>query len=408
MRTMNRGTLEPTPSARATGPVKLLEFTAFFYVGGTERQLVNLVRALDRSRFNPHLGCFGRRGQFLDEVEATGAPILEYPTNSLYNFGTWKQRLKFARDLRRKAIDVVHSYGFYANTFAVPAAWAARTPVVIAAIRDTGEMLTRAQRLVQKQICRLADCVLVNADAIRRWLIGQGYAAEKIHVIRNGIMPPQPAERDAAIRVRRSLGLAADVPLIGVLSRLNKMKGVEYFLEAAAAMGQRARIGRARNARFLIIGDGGHRKELEQYAARLGLGERVLFTGFRTDVSDVLSALDISVLPSLSEGLSNSLLESMAAGLPVIATNVGGNPEALEDGVTGIIVPPGDAGALARGMTLLLEDPERAAEFGEAARRRVAQRFSIEQMVRETEALYLRLLERRPAAPADRLLKGAA
>jgi len=405
---MNRGTLEPTPSARATGPVRLLEFLTFFYIGGTERQVVNLVGGLNRSRFDLHLGCMERRGPFLDEVESHQVPIAEYPTNSLYNLTSWKQRLKLARYLRNNRVDIVHSYGFYANTFAVPAAWAARTPVVIAAIRDTGEMLTQAQRLVQKQICRLADCVLVNADAIRRWLIGEGYAAEKIHVIRNGIVPPKPVGREAAARVRRELGVTADVPLIGVLSRLNKMKGVEYFLEAAAAMGQRARIGRARNARFLIIGDGRHRKELEQYAAGLGLGERVLFTGFRTDVSDVLSALDISVLPSLSEGLSNSLLESMAAGLPVIATNVGGNPEAVEDGVTGIIVPPGDAGALARGMALLLDNAELAAAFGEAARRRVAQRFSIEQMVRETEALYLRLLERRRAAPAGRLVKGEA
>ena len=400
---MNRGTLEPTPSARATGPVRLLEFLTFFYIGGTERQVVNLVGGLNRSRFDLHLGCMERRGPFLDEVESHQVPIAEYPTNSLYNLTSWKQRLKLARYLRNTRIDIVHSYGFYANTFAVPAAWAARTPVVIAAIRDTGEMLTRAQRLAQKQICRLADCLLVNADAVRRWLMEQGYAAEKIHVIRNGIVPPRPADRDAATRVRRSLGLAADVPLIGVLSRLNKMKGIEYFLEAAAAMGRRARP-----PRFLIIGDGGHRKELEQYAARLGLGERVFFTGFRTDVSDVLSALDISVLPSLSEGLSNSLLESMAAGLPVIATNVGGNPEAVEDGVTGIIVPPGDAGALARGMALLLDNAELAAGLGEAARRRVAQRFSIEQMVRETEALYLRLLERRRAAPAGRLVKGEA
>ena len=393
--------LQPKPTERASERVRLLEFLTFFYIGGTERQVVNLVGGLNRARFDLHLGCLARRGQFLDEVESHQVPIAEYPTNSLYNLTSWKQRLKLARYLRNNHIDIVHSYGFYGNLFAIPAARLVRTPVVIAAIRDTGEMLTRAQRLAQKLVCRLADCVLVNADAIRRWLIGQGYAAEKIHVIRNGIAPPKPVGREAAARVRRELGVTADVPLIGVLSRLNKMKGVEYFLEAAAGMGRR-------DPRFLIIGDGGHRKELEQYAAGLGLGERVLFTGFRTDVSDVLAALDISVLPSLSEGLSNSLLESMGAGLPVIATNVGGNPEALEDGVTGIIVPPGDAGALARGMTLLLEDPERAAEFGEAARRRVAQRFSIEQMVRETEALYLRLLERRRAAPAGRLVNGEA
>jgi glycosyltransferase involved in cell wall biosynthesis len=395
--------LQPKPTERASERVRLLEFLTFFYIGGTERQVVNLVGGLNRARFDLHLGCLARRGQFLDEVESHEVPIAEYPTNSLYNLTSWKQRLKLARHLRNNRIDIVHSYGFYGNLFAIPAARLARTPVVIAAIRDTGEMLTRAQRLAQKQICRLADCVLVNADAIRRWLIGQGYAAEKIRVIRNGIVPPGPADRDAATRVRRSLGLAAEVPLIGVLSRLNQMKGIEYFLEAAAAMGRRDR-----DPRFLIIGDGGHRKELEQYAAQLGLGERVLFTGFRTDVSDVLSALDISVLPSLSEGLSNSLLESMAAGLPVIATNVGGNPEAVEDGVTGIIVPPGDAGALARGMVLLLDNAELAAGFGEAGRRRIAHWFSVQTMVRETEALYLRLLERRRAAPAGRPAKGEA
>lgn len=189
--------------------------------------------------------------------------------------------------------------------------------------------------------------------------------------------------------------------MIGVVARLNRLKGIEYFLQAAAAMGKRSY-----DARFLIVGDGQHKQELEQLAIQLGLGKRVVFTGFRLDVPEVLSALTISVLPSLSEGLSNSLLESMAAGVPVVATNVGGNPEAVEDGVTGIIVPPRDAHALARAMALLLENPDLGSEFGEAGRRRVTQRFSLAQMVRETESLYLRLLERKRYARAGNYTQG--
>lgn len=386
-----------------SGRVRLLEFLTFFYIGGTERQVVNLVRGLDRSRFDLHLACLGRRGQFLDEVESCEIPIAEYPTNSLYNRTSWKQRLNLARYLRDNRVNIVHSYGFYGNLFAIPAARLARTPVIIAAIRDTGDILTRAQRWAQKTVCRLADCVLVNADAIRRWLIEQGYAPDNIHVIRNGIVLPEKPPREEAARVRRELGVPPDAPLIGVLSRLGRLKGIEYFLEAAAAMGKRAR-----NARFLIVGNGRHKQELEQCASRLRLGDRVIFTGFRLDVPAVLSALDISVLPSLSEGLSNSLLESMAAGLPVIATNVGGSREAVEDGATGIVVRPRDSDALARAMALLLENPDLAAEFGAAGRRRIAERFSLEKMVRETEALYLRLLERKQALPAGRLVSGEA
>lgn len=370
--------------------MKILKFLTFFHIGGTERQVVNLVRGFDRSRFELHLACMGRRGQFLEELESRQIPITEYAAKSLYNHVSWRKRLSLARHLRSSRIDIVHSYGFYGNLFAIPAARLAGSPVVIASIRDTGEMLTRAQRWAQKTVCRAADCVLVNAAAIRRWLIEQGYAPDNIQVIRNGIVPPERPGKQEAERVRRELNLPPDASLIGVLSRLNPMKGIEYFLDAAAAMGKRAR-----NARFLVIGDGRHRKELEQYAARLGLGDRVVFTGFRMDVPAVLSALSVSVLPSLSEGLSNSLLESMVAGLPVVATDVGGNPEALEDGVSGIIVRPRDSEALARGMALLLENPDLAAEFSRAARQRIVQRFSLDHMVRETEALYLRLLERK-------------
>jgi glycosyltransferase involved in cell wall biosynthesis len=240
----------------------------------------------------------------------------------------------------------------------------------------------------------------VNAEAIRAWLVEEGFRAEKIVVIRNGIDVNRFLGRGDGARIRHELGLPAGVPLVAVLSRLHQLKGLEYFLEAAAEVGRRVP-----SARFLVVGDrmtvrGGevvsenaYRAELEEYARRLGLEGRVAFTGFRLDVPELLSEVSVSVLPSLSEGLSNTILESMAAGVPVVATTVGGNPEAVDNGVTGLLVPPRDARALAGAIASLLENPGLSRGLGEAARRRVAERFSLDVMVRQTELLYQELLE---------------
>ena len=214
-------------------------------------------------------------------------------------------------------------------------------------------------------------------------------------MIRNGLDLARFTPGSDASSLRRELGLPDGVPLIAMLSRLSRLKGVEDFLDAAATV-----AARFKEARFLVIGgninpDGsGYRRELEERAARLGLQQRVLFTGFRLDVPRLLSAVTMSVLPSLSEGLSNTILESMAAGAPVVATRVGGSAEALEDGVDGLLVPPRDPAALSRAITWVLEHPEAARELGRRARARVAEEFSLQRMIRETECLYARLLER--------------
>lgn len=370
-------------------PIKLLEFTTLFAIGGTERHVVNLAKGLDRSRFDLHFACLKRWGDLLKEIEALQIPLTEYGIHSLYNRRAFRERLRFARYLRQHHIQIVHTYNFYANVFALPAARLARAPVVIASIRDTGAYLTPMQGRVQRWMCRLADCILVNAEAVRQWLVSQGYHPAKIAVIRNGIDLSRFEGRRDGGALRRELGLPAGAPLVAVLARLDQLKGVEYLLQSATTV-----AGRFPQARFLIVGDGNYRKELEAYAIRLGLGDRVVFTGFRVDVPELLSEVAVSVLPSLSEGLSNVLLESMAAGVPVVATTVGGNPEAVEDGVTGLLVPPRDSAGLARSIGLLLQNRELAARFGQAGRQRVVERFSRDRMVRETERLYVALLEK--------------
>ena len=379
--------------------VKLLKFVAFFAIGGTERHVVNLSRELDTSKFELHLVCFKRWGELLGEIETLGVPISEYKINSLYSPQTLRQQLRFSGFLRRNQIQVVHTYGFYSTVFAVPAARLARVPIVIASIRDTGELLTPLQKRVHQFACRFADSILVNAEAVRQWLIAEGYNANNIHVIRNGIALDRFEKKDGGAAIRQELGLPAHVPLVAMLSRLNRLKGGEYFLQAATLLASRFP-----EVRFLIVGDVGcgdstYKAALEREAIRLGLGNRILFTGFRLDVPKVLSAVSISVLPSLSEGLSNVLLESMAAGVPVIATKVGGTPEVIEDGVSGLLVPPSDSEALARAMRSLIENPELARRYGQAGKQRIAEHFSLGRMVQQTEQHYLNLLEQTKQFP---------
>jgi len=384
-------------------PVRLLKFVTLFGFGGTERQVVNLVRGLDRSRFDPRFACLKRWGHFLNDIEDQQIPIAEYRISSLYKPGTFWQQLQLAGHLRRNQIQIAHSYNFYANTFAVPAARLAGVPVVVASIRDTGLGVTPAKMRVHKWVCRLADCVLVNAEAVRQWLIGQGYRADKVAVIRNGIDLSSVVPSGTGAGLRRELGLPQDARLVVVLARLVPSKGIETFLEAAAAVGE----GRP-DVRFLLVGehfvsgegDGAaleveYKESLKQLASRFGIGERVLFTGYRPDVADVLAQSAVSVLPSINgEGLPNAVLESMAAGVPVVATRVGGTAEVIErDGVEGLLVPPKEPAALARAIGAVLDDRELALRLGQEGRRRVVGHFSLDRMVRATEDLYAQLLE---------------
>jgi glycosyltransferase involved in cell wall biosynthesis len=383
------------PAVPPEGRIRVMQFVPTFMFGGTERQLVYLVRGMDRSRFDLHLGCFRREGAFLADVEAEGLPLRDYPIRRLYGYRTLRRQLRMARDLRRDRIDIVHAHGFYANGFAVPAARMARAPVVLASIRDTRENMALGHRRFEKAICRLADGVIVNAEAIRRLLVAEGYDPAKITVVYNGIDLDAFDRGGRAPGLRKELGLEDDAPLVAVMGRLARHKGVEHFLAAAAAL-----AARHPRVRFLVVGDtheidvgnAGYREELERRAADLGLGRRVVFTGFRSDVPAVARELAVSVLTSFIEGLSNVLLESMAAGVPVVASSVSGNPELVEDGENGLLVPPGDPPALAAAIDRILREPELARRLGRAGRRRVEERFTLERLVRDTERVYVNAL----------------
>ena len=391
------------PSSIQSGPhesVKVLKFVTNFGIAGTEGQVVNLGLALDPARFAIHFGCTNRWGRLIEKIEARGIPILDYNIRTFRNPRVLAAQLRLARDIRRRRIRIVHSYGFYANVYAIPAAKLAGARS-IASIRDMGVYLSPNQQLAQRLICSFADRILVNASAIRDWLVSQGYDGRRISVIPNGIELDRFEQPPRTGSLRNELALPDNEPLIGVAGRVARLKGIDDFLRAAAIIVRRFPL-----ARFLVIGDSGsffqqngqefedvrYREEIKRLATDLGIADRVVFTGFRGDVERVLAELTVSVQPSLSEGLSNTLLESMAAGAPVVATRVGGAAEVIRSGENGLLVPPGDPGSIAEAVCRMLEAPALANQLGQAARRSIIENYSMSLVVERTSMVYDSLL----------------
>jgi len=392
---LNPGQMHHRPAAVGSADrIRVMKFVGIFAIGGTERQVVNIGKGLDKSRFDLRFATLNKVGELLAECDEQSWAIDEYKIRRLYGLATMKKQIEFGKTLRRSRTQILHAYGIYPNVFAIPAARLAGVPVTIGSVRDIGDTYTFWQHQVQKYCLRLADHIVVNAEAIKRDLLQRGYDGKRLSVIPNGIDCERFGLPGNGEAVRREWNIPPGVPVVGVLARLLRIKGQDVFLRAAALIASNNP-----HVRFVIVGDNNidhqYKEELKRLSARLGLEDRVVFTGFRTDVPDLLAALSIVVSPSLGlEGLSNSLLESMAAGLPVVATRVGGTPEIVEDGKTGLLVSPGDPEALAAAISRLLQDRLTAKRLGQSARHQVFSRYSLEQAVSSTERLYHDLLLR--------------
>lgn len=375
--------------------LRTVQFVDSLRVGGAERQFLNLVEGLCARDVSVRVACFRAEGALAGELDSHGVERIELPISSLRSPGALFRAWSLARYLRRERIDVVHTTTLYPNILGVVAARMAGTRAIVASVRDMGTMWNRQLLATERLVCRRAHAVVTNAEAIAERLAAQGWDRAKIEVIRNGVVPNDLPPRSHP-EFRRELGLPPDAPLVAAVGRLHWIKRLEDFVAAAAKVGADHP-----DAWFLVVGPISSFPEFERNAARLrqlgdrlGLGRRLVLTGLRRDVPRLLTELSVSVSSSLAEGLSNTLLESMAAGVPVVATAVGGTPEVVADGVTGFLTPARDPAALAAGISRLLDAPDLAARMGRAGRRRVAERFGPDEMVERTRQLYLRLLER--------------
>jgi glycosyltransferase involved in cell wall biosynthesis len=380
----------------AGGAVKVAYVIGTLDPGGAEGQLVALATSLDRRRFAPTVYCASGSGALAGPLVAAGIPVQSF---GLRGLSVWRHPLAVGRRLGRLVAalrhdrpDIVHGFLFHGYVLGALAARWAGAPVVVASRRSLGNFKGHKPhyRAAEGLANRLTDLVIANSEAVREdTLRREGLPAEQVIVIHNGLALAR-FDRPPDEELRRRLGIDKAPVVVGVVANFIPYKGHRFFLDAWAEV-----VGRAPEAVALLVGDGIGRREVEARAGAMGLGGSLRFLGSRLDVPDILSVVDLLVHPSLEEGFCNAILEAMAAGKPVVATAVGGNPEAVVDGETGLLVPPGDGRALAEAIGWLLDRPEQAAGFGRAARRRVAERFELSRMVKQYETVYDSLLAAR-------------
>jgi glycosyltransferase involved in cell wall biosynthesis len=363
-------------------------------IGGAQTHLVQLLSHLDRARFQPMVCALKAQGELCGTIEAMGVPVFDGGLGrTLAGWGGARVLARLTGLFRRERVDVAHAYLFHPNVLAPIAGRLARVPVVVASKRSLDRYPARLPRWACRLGNRLADRVMINADAIGRFVAAEeGCPRDKMVLIPNGVREEALAPPADGRGKRRELGLPLDAPVVGAVSRLAWKKGISHLVQATPRI-----LESAPDARVVVAGDGPLRGELLAEASALGVRDRVLFLGSRDDTVELMAAFDVFALPSVVEGMSNALIEAMAVGRPVVATDVGGNPEVVVDGQTGFVVPKAAPDQLAAAILKLLGAPELAAEMGAAGRRRVIQHYRVEAMARQIEAMYRALLREKAA-----------
>jgi L-malate glycosyltransferase len=358
-------------------PVLLLTRSLGF--GGTERQLSEIAKALDRVAFRPHVGCFYDEGFRAEELRAAGVPVTRFPVKSFVGSSVISGLLAMGRYIREHKIGLVHTFDVPLNLFGVPTARLLRVPRVLSSQRAHRALTPGIRRRLLRLTDHMVDGIVVNSEAVRRELIEADRVPPRlIHLCYNGI--------DAAFfQSHRS---PTDGPIIiGVICALRPEKGVETLVEAFARMNAPQAM-----ARLQIIGSGPSLPALEGLAQRLHLSDRSTFERAAKNVPAALRGIDIFVLPSLSESLSNSLMEAMASGCCVVASKAGGNPELVTDQETGLLFPPGDSGALAACLDLLLHNAALRTRLAAAGAERMRAEFTTERAARRMAKIYAEVL----------------
>ncbi len=355
----------------------VLQLIGSFHQGGSERQAVQLARLLrEDGTHNIFLASLNNEGILRDEAERIGfTEIPEFRLTSFYDLNFARQLQKCVRFLKQNKIQIVHTHDFYTNVFGISAALLAGVPVKIASKRETGGMRSKLQKTIEKKIFKTADAVVVNAVAVKNYLTGEGVSPQKIEIIYNGIdlerLIPQETNRQK-ICVELSLPNKENIKFVTLVANLrHDVKNQLMFLRVAQRLHEKFP-----DAHFMLAGEGELKNDLENLAKDFGIAENTHFIGRCTKIPELLSVSFAGVLTSRAEGFSNSILEYMAAKLPVVATSVGGASEAIIEGETGFLVESNDDETMANRLTELLQNSEKTKKMGELGRKTVEENFS--------------------------------
>lgn len=365
--------------------LKVVQVVSDTNIGGAGRYLLNYLKYFDRDRFKVTV-IVPEKSALIEFITAyTDVELIEAPYMADKSYD--KNCVKFLKGvLKEKSPDILHTH---ASLSARIAGRKAKVPCIVATRHCIEPQASRVKTAVMGFVNNLlCDYYIAVADAVAQNLYEGGISPEKIKVIYNGVEPVQPHPIEALLLERTTLGIKDHEFVFSIFARLEKIKGHRYFLKAAREL-KRAGY----HAKFLIVGDGSLRAELEEKAKSYGIADEVIFTGYVKDTSVLLGASDVNVISSESEAMSLAILEAMSLGKPTIATLTGGNPEIVKNGVNGFLTGVADSASLAEAMIKIMEDESRYLELSKNARRAYEEKFKAEFMVKNMENFYEEVTE---------------
>ena len=365
-------------------------------IGGAERMLLAFLSKADRTRFNMMACCPSQAENFCREVVKFNTKLITLDIDitrlNTLNILNPSLILRLAKIFRQENIHVLHSYLFAANMRGRISGWLVRVPVIISGQRSTDDWRRKWHSIFDKTTSFMVDKYISNSTAGSNALIKRDKISySKIITIPNGIDTERfkIVSKDKIQSLRRDMNIRENEFVVGTVCRLQPVKDLHTFLLAASIV--RKKIP---NAKFIIVGDGSLREELEIFAYEHNLSENVVFTGFQNDITLFIPTFDVFVLTSLWEGMPVSILEAMASGKPVVATNVGSVAELVEPNKSGILISPKDFVMLANSIIQLLEDDKTRINMGSNARKRAERYFALDKMVDDIQNVYVEEVEK--------------
>lgn len=358
--------------------------------GGLEKQAYLIATGLSRRGFEVTVVSLSAGGVWADALTAAGVPLVQLKRRRHFDLGRLVDLVAVFREVRP---DLVYAFNHPTTVYARLAGLAASVPLLITGER--GIYMNRVQGFLERILARVTECVICNADAIRRDLVERiGIQSRKVITVRNGIEPRPEGGVEARLSARMLLGIPEGSFVVGTVGHFEDEKNLPMLVDVA-------RLARdsGLDVRFCIIGDGSRKHAIASMIHDLALDDLFVLAGERPNAADFLPAFDVFVLTSGYEGLPNAVMEAMAAALPCVCTDAGGCRELVEEGVTGFLVPPGDAAAMANILKQLAGEQRLRATLGASGRARIVNEFSLERLLSQTEAIFQNLLAARDRSP---------
>lgn len=363
----------------------------FCTMAGSERNITQLMTNIDQKRFQITVACF-ISGKLAQDMRDQGFLVFDLKRGGVHTINGLKN-LAFLRKLvYENDISLLVTYHESSDFYGLALSKICNIPV-ISSRRDMGYKAKLHHKIAYRFCGRFFDAVITVCNAVKEKMVNHGwFPSSKVFTIYNGVDLREYRSKGNSESLKKKMGIETKHPIIGLIAGLRKIKGIHYFIEAASIIARRDP-----DVLFLVIGPdcgepGCTTEELKLFARNLNVSQNIQFLGKRDDIADLISIFDVAVVASLSEGFSNVILEYMASSKSVVATNVGGNPEAVVHGETGLLVPPGDSLSLADAIWSILINKEMGIRLGMAGRKRVEENFSLKEMVKNYEDLFEQIL----------------